>query len=597
MPNRMPAHTADLGSSCGAADGISRAEGDAALKKAGRAIENGLIVALKGIGGFQLIVDGRNDGAVVRLRNRKRREEKPFALMYPDLATIRQDCRITELEQRALLSPETPIVLVTALPRSARSQIAPSVAPANPYLGVMLPYTPLHHLLLSDVRFPVVATSGNRSDEPICTEEKEAVDRLKGIADMFLVHNRPIVRPIDDSVIRIAAGRELMLRRARGYAPLPSHLPATLPTVLAVGGHLKNTVGLSIGQDVFVSQHIGDLGTVQAHSAFRRVASDLPRLYGVQIEAVACDLHPEYLSTKYAAALGPPCVPVQHHWAHVLACVAENDLAPPLLGVSWDGTGLGLDGTIWGGEFLVPHSNLASFERAAHFRQFRLPGAEAAIRQPCRTAFGLLHEMWGDAVFTRANLASIRALPKRERALLAQMLRKRVHAPLTSSAGRLFDAVASILGLRQRTSFEGQAALELESRVLEGIDGGYPFEVGQEKPLVIDWQPMIEGIIRDAENAEPVGVIAARFHNTLAEIIVAAARLIAEASVLLTGGCFQNRYLLERSIQQLTSAGFRPYWHQRVPPNDGGLAIGQVIGAAASLQGVRSETLEGAIAE
>jgi hydrogenase maturation protein HypF len=560
--------------------GAILSERDEALRDAADFIGEGKIVALKGLGGFQLLVDARNEAAVARLRARKRREEKPFALMYPSLEMARRDCEVSELEEALLLSPESPIVLL-----QRKRDLAPSVAPSNPLSGVMLPYTPLHHLLMAELGFPIVATSGNLSDEPICTDQYEALERLRGIADLFLVHDRPIVRPVDDSIVRIICGRELILRRARGYAPLPIHLKAPVPAILAVGAHLKNSVALSVGAEVFISQHIGDLTTAQAHSAFRKAAADLPRLYDAAPEVIACDLHPEYLSTKYAAEMSAPRHPVQHHWAHVLACMAENELEPPLLGVSWDGTGLGPDGSVWGGEFLACRDALSPFERMAHLRTFRLPGGETAIRQPCRTALGILFEMWGADALSRRELAPVQSLSEGDISLIGQILKKGIHAPLTSSAGRLFDGVASLLGLRQRLGFEGQAAMELEFTIQPGIDDAYPFDLRGGAPRIVDWQPMIECILSDLQRREPAGVIAAKFHNTLAEMIVAVAREVGEPKVLLTGGCFQNRYLTERAVDRLKAAGFSPYWHQRIPPNDGGIALGQIVAAAWAMRG------------
>jgi hydrogenase maturation protein HypF len=548
---------------------------DEALRCAAAAVRDGKIVALKGLGGFQLLVDAWNEGAVARLRARKRREEKPFALMYPSLEMVRQDCEVSDLEEELLLSPESPIVLL-----KRKSGLAPSVAPGNPLAGVMLPCTPLHHLLMADLGFPIVATSGNLSDEPICIDEHEALERLRGIADVFLVHDRPIVRPMDDSIVRVMCGRELVLRRARGYAPLPIHVNEPLPAILAVGAHLKNSVALGVGREVFISQHIGDLATAQAHSAFRKAASDLPHLYDAALDAVACDLHPEYLSTRYAAEMPEPGHAVQHHWAHVLACMAENDLEPPFLGVSWDGTGLGLDGSVWGGEFLACRDAFSPFERAAHLRTFRLPGGETAIRQPCRTALGMLFEIWGWDALRRCDLAPVQSFSDRDLSLIGQILEKGVHAPTTSSAGRLFDGVASLLGLRQRLGFEGQAAMELEFAIHPGVEEAYPFDLRAGAPRVVDWQPMIERIVFDLQQREATGVIAAKFHNTLAEMIVAVAREIGEPKVLLTGGCFQNRYLTERAVDRLKAGGFVPYWHRRIPPNDGGIALGQIVGAA-----------------
>ena len=552
------------------------ARNDEALRKAAEFVGNGKILALKGIGGFQLIVDARNESAVGRLRARKRREEKPFALMYPSLEPVKRDCLVSDLEERLLVSPESPIVLLGR--RSGKSVLAASVAPGSPCFGVMLPYTPLHYLLLLELGFPIVATSGNLANEPICIDECEAMKRLEGVADFFLVHDRPIVRHVDDSIARVVCGREMVLRRARGYAPLPVRMPVSLPCVLGVGAHLKNSIALSVGRDVFISQHIGDLETATALSAFQKTIADLPRLYDARPELVACDLHPDYLSTQYAVEARMPLKRVQHHWAHVLACMAENELEAPVLGVSWDGTGYGTDGTIWGGEFLLTDEE--SFRRVAHFRQFPLPGGEAAVKEPRRTALGLLYQIWGSNGLRDRDVVPIAEFSEKELALVEQTLKRGFNAPLTSSAGRLFDAVASLVGLRQRVTFEGQAAIELESAIDSQVVDLYPFQVGDSLPQVIDWAPMIAEILIDLRRGKPASFISAKFHNTLAEVIVEVAQEIAQAKVVLTGGCFQNRYLLERSVLRLSQAGFRPYWHQRVPTNDGGIALGQVAAAA-----------------
>lgn len=563
---------------------------DDALRRAADKIRGGEIVALKGIGGFQLMVDARDEPAVKRLRERKKREEKPFALIYPLLDLIREDCLVCDLEERLLVSPEAPIVLV----RCQSSRLVPSLAPGNSNLGVMLPSSPLHHLLLRDLGVPIVATSGNLSDEPICIDEQEALQRLAGIADFFLVHNRPILRHVDDSVVRVVRDREMVLRRARGYAPLPVHMKEPLPCVLAVGAHLKNTVALSVGTEIFISQHIGDLETSQAHGAFRAVADDLRRLYGAFPEMTACDMHPDYLSTKYATQLDVPLCPVQHHWAHVLSCMAENEIEAPALGVSWDGTGYGLDGTIWGGEFLLARQE--SFQRVAHLRQFRLPGGEAAIKQPHRTALGLLFAMQGEELFRQDDLIPLRDFPPSDLAVIQQMLEKGLHSPVTSSAGRLFDAVAALIGLRQYVHFEGQAAMELEFAIQPDIEAVYDFRLDKSEPTIIDWQPMIVEILEDMRQGCGTGLIAAKFHNTLVEIIVAVARQTGKEKVVLTGGCFQNRYLIERSIQRLIESGFRPYWHQRVPTNDGGISLGQVMAASRALMQTRRLQEVGAVA-
>jgi hydrogenase maturation protein HypF len=448
----------------------------------------------------------------------------------------------------------------------------------------MLPYTPLHHLLMNELGFPIVVTSGNLSDEPICIDEREAVGRLDGLADFFLVHDRPIVRHADDSIVRIVLGRELMIRRARGYAPLPVSLRRDADGILAVGAHFKNTVALGVEMNAFVSQHIGDLETPQAYLAFRGVIDALERLYDKPPRTVSCDLHPHYLSTSYARDAGLPVVSVQHHFAHVLACMAENELDGPVLGVSWDGTGFGLDGTVWGGEFLKVGES--GFTRAAHLRTFTLPGGDRAVREPRRAALGLLHAAFGQAAFRMADLATITAFTPRELRVLDRMMVSGLNVPTTSSAGRLFDAVASLVGLRQHVHFEGQAAMELEW-ACAGVDTTerYPFvcrspEDPRDGAVVVDWQPLLAAVLADVRSGAAPGWISARFHNALADVIVEVAQRVGERRVVLTGGCFQNRRLTERAVTRLTEEGFRPYWHQRIPPNDGGIALGQLVAAA-----------------
>ncbi len=557
--------------------GAALAQRDTALGEAAVAVRRGEILALKGIGGFQLLADARNERAVARLRRRKCREEKPLALMCPDLEGARRLVRLSPLEEQTLLSPESPILLAR---RRREAGIAPSVAPDNPHLGVMLPYTPLHHLLMTELGFPVVATSGNVHDEPIVTDEKEAVATLGGIADCFLVHDRPIERYVDDSVVRVQLGREVVLRRARGYAPLPVTLKGTLPPLLAVGAHLKNTVAISRGRDVILSQHIGDLETAKAFFAFQKVVQDLLRLYEVKPEAVVCDAHPDYLSSQHARELGLPVVEVFHHHAHLASCLAENELEGEALGVTWDGAGFGEDGTIWGGEFLA--GDASSYRRVATFRPFRLVGAERAMKEPRRSALGLLFEMEGPAALER-SWPFLEGFSESERRLLAQMLVRGSNSPLTSSCGRLFDAVAALLDIKTVSSFEGQAAMMVEFAVQEGVQESYPVSLltpADGEPLVFDWEPLVRGILGDRKQGVAVGVICARFHNTLADVIVEVARQVGLERVALSGGCFQNRYLTERAFHRLQEAGFRPFTHQRVPPNDGGIALGQIaVGA------------------
>lgn len=584
--------------------GKSLAEGDRALHSTVTALCQGKIVAVKGLGGFHLMVNAGDDRAVQRLRQCKGREEKPFALMSPGLDWVRRVCEVSPPEERVLRSPACPIVLLRRH-AIADPAIAPAVAPGNPYLGIMLPYTPLHHLLLADFGQAVVATSGNLSDEPICTDEGEAIARLGNIADLFLVHNRPIVRPIDDSVVRVVGGREMVMRRARGYAPLPISANYTsppvdmsrgkaeknLPKILGVGAHLKNTIAIGVGEQMFVSQHIGDLETPQACASFERAIASLQDLYDAQPQVVARDAHPDYRSTQFAATLHLPVISVQHHYAHVLACMAENQiLGESVLGVAWDGTGYGLDGTIWGGEFLRVCPS--SWERVGHFRTFRLPGGDKAVKEPRRVALGLLYEVFGEAVFGERSildeLPHLRdAFTPSELKLLQQMFQRQLNVPLTSSAGRLFDGVAAIAGVRQTLSFEGQAAMGLEF-ALEGadLDEGYPVELHRDEagsPVVFDWGPMVVQIVRDLGDRLPVGAISAKFHNTLVEAIAAVAQAVGEERIVLTGGCFQNAYLSDRAIRRLRATQLRPYWHQRIPPNDGGIALGQIVAASRAI--------------
>lgn len=555
--------------------GQTLAAGHEALLQAVSAVEQGRVLALKGLGGFLLITDARNEAAVNRLRQRKLREEKPFAILVPSLEQAKQHCQVSPLEERLLLSPESPILL---LAKKAGSTVAPSVAPGNPNLGVMLPYSPLHHLLMRELNFPVVATSGNRSDEPIVTDENEALARLRGIADLFLVHDRPILRHCDDSVARVLLGREMVLRRARGYAPLPVYVKRPLPTILAVGAHLKNTVAISSGERVIVSQHLGDLETPQAYRAFLSAIEDLQQFYDLTPQAVACDLHPDYLSTKYAKSLGLPVIEIQHHHAHLASCLAENQADGPALGLCWDGTGLGPDGTLWGGEFLI--GDFADFKRAAHFLPLALPGGEKAIREPRRTAFSLLYSLFGERALERDDLAVVRSFAPSQRALLLRMLQKQVNSPLACGVGRLFDGVAALIGLRQKASFEGQPAMELEFLAAGRQTSAYPFAIIEGDPLVIDWRPTLLAILEDMKKAIEKEIIAARFHQTLIEIAVQIAGRLQVEKVALSGGVFQNRILTEGIFQRLTEKGFAVYLHQRLPPNDGGLSLGQIMVAA-----------------
>jgi hydrogenase maturation protein HypF len=550
-----------------------------AISRAARAILDGKIIALKGLGGFQLIVNTQNNGSVKRLRERKHREEKPFALMYPTLQQINSHCFVSALEERLLTSSASPIVLLERRNKSNK-EIAKAVVLQNPNLGIMLPYTPLHHLLVDKLKVPVVATSGNLADEPICVDEHEALERLGDIADLFLVHNRPIIRHVDDSIVRTMSDREIVLRRARGYAPLPIQIKEKIKPTLASGAHLKNTVALSVEDRVFISQHIGDLETDAAYRAFEEVIESFQSLYKTKPQKAAADAHPDYLSSQYVNHLKVPKFKVQHHLAHVFSCMLENDLDPPVLGVSWDGTGYGLDKKVWGGEFFLVTKDSA--HRVGHFREFPLPGGELAIKEPRRAALGLLCQMQNNPVLKPASLPTFKAFSGEEIRILQKMIQSNINTPFTSSAGRLFDVVVSIIGLRQINKFEGQAAMELEFRANSLItEEDYDLSIYEEaengtKKYIIDWELMFGELISDYHQNTSASIIAAKFHNSLSNVILEFEQKMAVPKIVLSGGCFQNKYLTEMSIKKLRSGSFDVYWHQRVPPNDGGISLGQI---------------------
>jgi len=561
--------------------GVEVATGRQALAGAAEAVVAGRILALKGLGGFQLVADATAAEAVALLRNRKRRPDKPFALMLPSIDQIRRRCEVSDEEARLLASPESPILLLRRRrDRDAVDDVSEAVAPGNPYLGVMLPYTPLHHLLIEAVRRPVVCTSGNVSEEPMATETDDALERLGPIADLLLVHDRPIVRPVDDSVGRVTPEGLQLLRRARGYAPLPIDLGFQCPAVLAVGGHLKNTIALGLGSQAVISSHVGDLDNVLSVEVHRRAVRDLVDFFRVTPELVACDLHPDYASTRHAESLAArwdvPLLRVQHHHAHVAACMAEHDLEGPALGFSWDGTGYGTDGTVWGGEVLECEGG--KFRRVAHLRSFALPGADHAVRQPRRSALGVLFEILGDEA---AEYLAEWFTPSEMDTLVA-MLGRSVRCPRSSSMGRLFDAVAALCGLPGVISFEGQAAMALEFAADWDVEEAYPLPLveADDAPAVADWEPLVRSVLADRDAGLPVGDISARFHNALADLAVAVARRWGGSRVVLTGGCFQNALLADRVRARLSQAGFKVYTHAKVPPGDGGIALGQLAVAA-----------------
>jgi hydrogenase maturation protein HypF len=559
-------------------DGSGRllSEKHEALREAIKHLQDGKIVAIKGIGGYQLLVDATKREAVERLRLRKHRPQKPFALMVADLAAAQQLCEINALEQQALCSAAAPIVLLKAKPLEAAPTSA--VAPGSNLLGIMLPYSPLHHLLLNKdvVAQPLhilVATSGNRHNEPICINEQQALTRLAGIADYFLTHDRPILRPLDDSVVRLINGKITVLRRARGYAPLPVTLKTAMPDTLALGGQLKNTIAISHERHVILSQHLGDLDVEAAQQQFKATLADLQDFYQVAPTRIMHDLHGGYASSQFAVSLPQPSRPVQHHYAHALSCMAEHGLEPPALGICWDGSGLGTDNTLWGGEFLLITEQ--GFERFAHFAPFPLPGGHKAMLEPRRAALGVLYETFGDKAFERQDLP----FSAQELNLLQSALSRQLNCPRTTSVGRLFDAIASLLGLCHINGYEGQAAMALEqSAASSASDRHYDFHIQQKTPLIVDWKITLEQLLEEIQ-LSPVELIAAKFHNTLAEIILAIAQRAGQQTVVLSGGCFQNARLTANAAERLKRSGFAVYCHENIPPNDGGLALGQLYAA------------------
>ncbi|MEV0065770.1 carbamoyltransferase HypF [Amycolatopsis sp. NPDC050768] len=535
------------------------------------ALAAGAVVAVKGLGGYHLAVDAANETAVAALRGRKHREDKPFAVMVPDLAAAREIAEVDEVAAAVLTGHRRPIVL---LPRVANGPLARSVAPGNRRVGVMLPYTPLHHLLLGDLGRPIVLTSANVSDEPIVYRDEDAFERLSGIADAFLTHGRAIHTRTDDSVVRVWRDRVQLQRRSRGYVPEPVTLRSRLPEhILGCGAELKNTFCLAKDTHAFLSHHIGDLDNYETFKAYETGIAHFRELFDLTPTVVAHDLHPEYLSTKYALDLDDvELVGVQHHHAHIASCLADNGEAGPVLGVAFDGTGYGTDGTLWGGEFLK--ADLAGFDRLAHLAPIRLPGGTTAIRQPWRMAAAYL-----DAA--NIQVTALRARHEDQWEDVLHLARTGLASPLTSSAGRLFDAVAAVLGVRDEINYEGQAAVELEQLADPAERTAYRCE---QTPAGVSGVDLLRAVVEDLDHGTPRPVVAARFHNGVAEAITETCTRLRDTTALttvaLSGGVFQNLLLLERTVESLEDKGFRVLTHSRVPTNDGGISLGQVAVAA-----------------
>jgi len=547
-------------------------------------LKQGKIVAVKGLGGFHLAVDAGDDGAVSLLRERKQREEKPLAVMARDIDSVREFAVVGPREEAVLTGPARPIVLLKKRPDCP---IAESVAPGNRNLGVMLPYTPVHHLLLEGGFTALVMTSGNISEEPIVIDMDDALARLGGIADYYLDHNRDILSRCDDSVVRVTGGETTFLRRSRGYVPLPLDLGTDTPCILACGAHLKNTVALTRGSRVFLSQHIGDLENLAAYDFFKTSIDRLTNIVDVEPAVAAYDLHPDYLSTRYALDLPLKTkVGVQHHHAHIASCLGEAGIEGPVIGLALDGTGYGPDGTIWGCEALV--AARARYERAGHLETVGMPGGEKAVREPWRMALSHIHSSYTGGPVD-VDLASLLGRSKKEIDIVTGMLERGLNCPLTSSCGRLFDAVSAMCGIRDRVSYEGQAAIELEMAVRADVDEAYRVEIREEEgSLIIAPGAMIREVVQDLLSGKETGVIAARFHNWLASALAETAVLLKTKHgidiVALSGGCFQNEVLLKRTQSLLKEQGFKVIVNRRVPTNDGGISYGQVVVASAVLE-------------
>ena len=544
-------------------------------------LKQGHIVAIKGLGGFHLTVDAGNNDAVIRLRCRKHRKEKPFALMSYDLERIRKYAYIEPDEEVILSSPQCPIVL---LRKKEPNPLSPEISPFNKNFGTMLPYTPLHYLLLRSDFTALVMTSGNISEEPISIDNDEAFERLGAIADYFLIHNRDIYLCCDDSIVRRMDGATRFIRRSRGHIPTPVFLKEEIPQILACGAELKNTICLIKGKNAFISQHIGDLKNFETYRFLELTVQHMKQILDIDPQIVAYDLHPDYLSTHYARKQKEmKKIAVQHHHAHIVSCMAENRLDGPVLGLSFDGTGYGTDGRIWGGEVLIVEAH--QFTRAAHLVYLPMPGGQAAIKEPWRMAVGYLFNAFGEA-FHDLDLKLFQELEKEKIKIILEMISKQVNSPQTSSLGRLFDGIAAILGIRNKVAYEGQAAMELEMAIREETEECYNYEWERGKDLRrIQVHPIIRGVVKDIENNLPVSDISAKFHTTLVRLFSELCAILRKETdlnrVVLSGGVFQNATLLAGLRNALKDKGFQVFTHSLVPTNDGGISLGQAVVAAA----------------
>ena len=561
-------------------------ETDDPIGTAIRAILAGSVLAVRGLGGFQLAVDATNDDAVRALRVRKRREEKPFAVMFGDIASVRSAVRLAAADAAILGSPRAPVLLAPARPRSP---LAPSVSAGLPTAGVFLPYTPLHRMLLHGTARPLVMTSGNATDEPIAIGNDEAISRLRGIADLFLLHDREVAQRSDDSVVRRVGRGIYPIRRARGFVPAPVTLRRSFPDVVGLGGELKNTFCFIKGDAAYLSQHIGDLEQAPVRDFYEEAYRFFRRFLDARPRAACHDLHPAYFTTAFAERAGADRLfALQHHKAHIFSALAETGFDGRAVGVAFDGTGYGEDGAIWGGEFFAVDG--MEVRRAGHLAYFPLAGGDAAVREPWRTALSLLRTTLGGAEADVAARELFPGVPRDAVRLVLEALEKKINVAPTSSAGRLFDAVSAICGLCVRSSYEGQAPMLLEGAAARTAAGTYPFTLADEDgQLTVDWSELVRGTVADARGRLPAGTISRRFHDTVGDAIVAAASRLAESAgarhVVLSGGVFQNVTLLSRVLSGLRKRKLAPLIHRQVPANDGGLSLGQAYYAAAQVAG------------
>ncbi len=548
------------------------AEHDQAITSCAQLIQQGKIVAVKGIGGFHLMCNAQDESALLTLRKRKSRKSKPFAVLFSNLEQIKHYCFVNDFEEKELTSIRAPIVLL-----KQKQSLAPPVSPHNSWIGAFLPFSPLHWILTQELNSPVVATSGNQSEEPICTDEHEALDALNEIADFFLVHNRPILRHVDDSIVKIINNHPVLFRRSRGYAPLPVAVNFKQQETLAVGSHLKNTFSFLRNDFVYMSQHLGDLETKKSIFAFNQEIKNFQNFFDLKPKTIHCDLHPDYYSSQYAQQLSRPVFPIQHHEAHVFSCMNDNKINGPLLAIAWDGTGLGHDNTIWGGEFFsVTDQNKIS--RVGSLRPFCLPGGDLATKEPWRILASLLSNL----NLPQSLISSLESLKAFQTKIpfLYEMIEKKIHSPFCSSIGRLFDAMACLLNLHTHIDFEGQASIALEQLAEKSSNKLNPYSIKLDQSKsglkLWDWRLTFEEALCDLSNKVPSDEIAMKFHLTCAELIFKMSSSYKQNRICLSGGCFQNAILVENTIALCQKNNIEVFIHKQVPPNDGGLSLGQL---------------------